>query len=469
MNTALSPDVALVAPVPRALQQISSPTYLTWPASKEHLRLDEPQAGAKQCASFPVYRAPLWPPSPSSHPEASASSSPEVNDDNAEDNGSRDNEPRACMPARPRAWDAQFTTLPAACAVPCPEIGQIDFGSPENRSTQEIALRSRRTSPTQPFAEDDTASSPSSPQPIPLSSMHHRSGSGSNPVSTTKFSNISHSAGYMDPAQRGSRLAKALEQLALRPDSSDGSRTLTAIMSAAYTGDLIRIEAAIRAGDDVNAIVPGNKYTALMFAAIAGRHDAVLLLLRHGADRFLRNRLGRTAENMAQLAGQQHCVDLLRVHVPHDLFVTLTKPVVPADYRITADDADRLYALCNSSPLQPDEAARRIADLELCRADIVKALDILATAVARSAQNVLVTLRLSYLATLTLHLLSPSRVRADQVFSKAATRAAEAFESVQEDGGWGAERLTALADRLLEAPANALQTFQEVLLGHEML
>jgi len=256
-------------------------------------------------------------------------------------------------------------------------------------------------------------------------------------------------------------------------------------MAAAYTGNMSALRAAIAKGDNVNAVIPGNQYTALMFAAIAGHTEALLLLLRHGADRHLRNRLNRSAGDMAQLAGQHACADILRVYVPADLFAALTSTDVPTGFRLIDSEVDALHTVCNSTTFRPEYILQRIDSFELRRADIAGVLDIAATAVARKAHNALVTLRLCYVSTLILQSLAQRTYSVAYVREAAANKAAgllaaegaknDQFEpdsadlDEQDAAGWGAARLRELVKELHKDPESAESLFDAVVFGRAML
>ena len=69
-----------------------------------------------------------------------------------------------------------------------------------------------------------------------------------------------------------------------------------------WTGNTSTIEAVLKTGVDVNLQDRSSGWSALIVAAVLGRPDKINLLLRHGADTELTNRLGLTA---LALAAQQ--------------------------------------------------------------------------------------------------------------------------------------------------------------------
>ena len=79
----------------------------------------------------------------------------------------------------------------------------------------------------------------------------------------------------------------------------------------AATSGQVRISAfLIGAGADVNAESP-NGTTPLMMAAMYGNSDTVKLLLESGAEAYLRNDQGLSAEDFARKAGREDSVRLI--------------------------------------------------------------------------------------------------------------------------------------------------------------
>ncbi|EDQ91098.1 uncharacterized protein MONBRDRAFT_24027 [Monosiga brevicollis MX1] len=58
------------------------------------------------------------------------------------------------------------------------------------------------------------------------------------------------------------------------------------------------------AGADVNASLPSNEYTPLMFAVMRVNNPCLKILLDAGAAPFVRNNRGRTAHDLAAIIGQ---------------------------------------------------------------------------------------------------------------------------------------------------------------------
>lgn len=81
-----------------------------------------------------------------------------------------------------------------------------------------------------------------------------------------------------------------------------------ALLDAAGRGDLSAITRQIEAGAKINGIAPGAGVDAevappLLAAAAAGKHDAVAMLLRHGASRDVRSASKETALMLAARSG----------------------------------------------------------------------------------------------------------------------------------------------------------------------
>jgi hypothetical protein len=89
------------------------------------------------------------------------------------------------------------------------------------------------------------------------------------------------------------------------------SETDRTLLSAAGSGDATGVRRALRQGANVNAALPSG-WTALMEAARAGRLGAAEALLAAGADPDARDRAAGTVLDVAQQAGQDAVVRLLR-------------------------------------------------------------------------------------------------------------------------------------------------------------
>jgi hypothetical protein len=77
-----------------------------------------------------------------------------------------------------------------------------------------------------------------------------------------------------------------------------GIRSRTAIMEAARNRKVDAVKALLTADPDLDA-VDWEGYTVLMFAAVSGQRDIVDILLTHGADVNVKNKVGSSALMMA--------------------------------------------------------------------------------------------------------------------------------------------------------------------------
>ena len=86
------------------------------------------------------------------------------------------------------------------------------------------------------------------------------------------------------------------------------------LIMAAYSGDMISVEAAIGAKVDLDT-TDKNGLTALHWAAIDGHSNVVKLLLKQGASPYIKDKYGRTAAQAA--ASKQHgqIVSILQEYV----------------------------------------------------------------------------------------------------------------------------------------------------------
>lgn len=81
----------------------------------------------------------------------------------------------------------------------------------------------------------------------------------------------------------------------------------------------------ISKGADVNAKTHYQGYTALMFAAIGNHKQVVSLLLDHEADVDYKNKIGRTASQMASFVNSHECVDLINGYVSKSALAYFTE------------------------------------------------------------------------------------------------------------------------------------------------
>lgn len=90
-----------------------------------------------------------------------------------------------------------------------------------------------------------------------------------------------------------------------------GETPATCLFDAASQGDLAAIKQHIAAGTDLNQQDPWWAGTPVMFAATFGQMDAVELLLKHGANPEIRDKMGGTALHSASFFCQPEVVELL--------------------------------------------------------------------------------------------------------------------------------------------------------------
>jgi len=95
-------------------------------------------------------------------------------------------------------------------------------------------------------------------------------------------------------------------------DATGGRSGKTALMRASERGHWEVVEVLINARADINAKSMASGKTALMRAIEHGNLAAVLLLIQAGADVHVRDKKGRTAEDIGAECGQTYLVRLLR-------------------------------------------------------------------------------------------------------------------------------------------------------------
>jgi len=122
------------------------------------------------------------------------------------------------------------------------------------------------------------------------------------------------------------------------------------LLAAAGTGDLAGISEAIEQGASPDAALFGNG--ALFCAASKGHDDAVLLLLKHGADMNAKTAVAqRTALHEAALRGRKSTVELL------------LQNGADVNARNRHNRTPLYYVVSPPAPLRPPENHREIEEL----------------------------------------------------------------------------------------------------------
>ena len=92
----------------------------------------------------------------------------------------------------------------------------------------------------------------------------------------------------------------------------DGTTALIlAVQGGDGAGAAAAVGALIAAGADLEAHELLSGFTALMQASVLGRADVVFALVKAGADAGATDKQGRTAKELAQLAGQDQSIRML--------------------------------------------------------------------------------------------------------------------------------------------------------------
>ena len=96
----------------------------------------------------------------------------------------------------------------------------------------------------------------------------------------------------------------------MRDGANENVDGRTALMLAAYAGDVVAVRSLISQGADVNARDKDGD-TALMFAAFKGHAAIVSILLYNGANVYARARNGWTAKAAAKAGMHRHVAEML--------------------------------------------------------------------------------------------------------------------------------------------------------------
>lgn len=123
-----------------------------------------------------------------------------------------------------------------------------------------------------------------------------------------------------DRVHRGlaERTRKRAEQGEVVPVESGDLDGIGAIVAAVETGDTPHLEQAIHAYPEGQQIDVGGGNTVLHLAAMSGNTENVVLLLKKGADPFLRNDRGQRAIDVVPDLDQRHVGPLLALAMGED-------------------------------------------------------------------------------------------------------------------------------------------------------
>ncbi|KAL5469366.1 hypothetical protein EMCRGX_G030616 [Ephydatia muelleri] len=108
-----------------------------------------------------------------------------------------------------------------------------------------------------------------------------------------------------------SELSALLAKPQVRVDAIDRDG-MSALMHAAFKGNVEACEMLIARGADVNCNLQTDCYTALMFATVAGHVDVVKVLLAAGARTSAVNNFGKTAAELGAFLGQHTCAQVIK-------------------------------------------------------------------------------------------------------------------------------------------------------------
>jgi surface polysaccharide O-acyltransferase-like enzyme len=158
-----------------------------------------------------------------------------------------------------------------------------------------------------------------------------------------------------------------VSSIAMKPASSKSgsARPAANIWNAAQAGDLDAIERHLASGTAVNAVDPERGGTALLWAAVGGRAEAIELLIGRGADVGAVDPDGGTALHAAAFLGYEKAAEVL-VRSGANVNATNKRGNTPLDGAIVDEGTTRYFASLlqlevNEDGLQRHKAA--IADL----------------------------------------------------------------------------------------------------------
>ncbi|MDG3007295.1 acyltransferase family protein [Paludisphaera mucosa] len=132
------------------------------------------------------------------------------------------------------------------------------------------------------------------------------------------------------------------------------------IWTAARSGDLDAVELHLKNGAAVDAFDPDRGGTPMMWAAVAGRAEAVQRLIDRGADVNAAGRDGGTALHGAAFLGHERTVDVL-IRNGADLNVANKDGSTPLDTAVLDEGTTRYFASVLQLDLDENDLGRRKA------------------------------------------------------------------------------------------------------------
>jgi ankyrin repeat protein len=120
-------------------------------------------------------------------------------------------------------------------------------------------------------------------------------------------------------------LLNLLSVAGTRVDATDESG-MTALMHAAYKGNVHACQLLLAHGADVNCNLHEHFYSPLMFGTMSGSVLIVNLLLESGANVSATNRNGRSAAQLGAFVGNHACVTAIKNFLPVKDLEYYTKP-----------------------------------------------------------------------------------------------------------------------------------------------
>lgn len=177
---------------------------------------------------------------------------------------------------------------------------------------------------------------------------------------------------------------------------------MTPLQHAAYRGNYDLCKLFLECGADPNSHYHDSGYTALMFAGLAGRADAVSLLLEHGASTTAVNSLGRTAAQMAAFVSNHDVVAIINNFLPREEIEYYARPQgLEKEARLPAPLVGPLYQLVVRTNIHPVRVAlwlqekRELLDQS---AKVERVLALLCEKQMKEAANEMLALKCHHLA-----------------------------------------------------------------------